>query len=287
MVPQTESGLEIYQSFPLAGKKEFVPHRHAQLELAYFESGKGIYSVTGRTYPIESGDVFLFSNDEIHKITEVCPSVPMRILNIHFLPRFLWDGAADADDRFYLSLFWDREADFSHRINRCNPKFNSIQAEISNINAEWNAQYAGFELMIKYYIIKILVLLSRHFYPATGKDQEYKASRDQFYAVQRATDDIDRNFTRDLSVKALADAYHLSHNTFSAAFRTLNGVTPCRYINTKRIDRAVMLLKRTDRTVLDIALDCGFHNTANFNKAFKKALGQTPSEYRSIYEKRD
>ena len=48
----------------------------------------------------------------------------------------------------------------------------------------------------------------------------------------------------------------------------------------RRIDQAIKLLQETDRTVLEIACQCGFNNTANFNRAFKKVTGRVPSGYR-------
>ena len=50
----------------------------------------------------------------------------------------------------------------------------------------------------------------------------------------------------------------------------------------RRIDNAIFLLKEnTEQNILDIALACGYNNTANFNKAFKKVTGTTPSKYRN------
>ena len=51
------------------------------------------------------------------------------------------------------------------------------------------------------------------------------------------------------------------------------------YILIKRVDLAKNYLSKTDRSMLDIAVDCGFNSTANFNKAFKKYTSQTPSQY--------
>ena len=103
--------LKIYNVVSTPGRREFYPHYHSDLELAYFRAGRGIYSVTGREYPIGEGDIFLFSNNEIHKITYVDPEVETRALNIHFPPRLLLmplslfpeSGAARELSEFFLS----------------------------------------------------------------------------------------------------------------------------------------------------------------------------------------
>ena len=52
------------------------------------------------------------------------------------------------------------------------------------------------------------------------------------------------------------------------------------YVNSRRIDAAIRLLADNELNILDIAVKCGFNNTANFNKTFKKITGLTPTEYR-------
>ncbi|MBQ3064584.1 MAG: helix-turn-helix transcriptional regulator [Clostridia bacterium] len=57
--------------------------------------------------------------------------------------------------------------------------------------------------------------------------------------------------------------------------------TPAKYITVRRIERAVGLLKTTDKSVLEIATECGFNNTANFNKLFKNHTGTVPKAIRA------
>ena len=53
--------LKIYNVVSTPGRREFYPHYHSDLEIAYFRTGRGVYSVTGREYPIGEGDIFIFS----------------------------------------------------------------------------------------------------------------------------------------------------------------------------------------------------------------------------------
>ena len=63
-------------------------------------------------------------------------------------------------------------------------------------------------------------------------------------------------------------------------FRRLNGVTPWEYITARRIEKSYEMLDTTDMNILEIATKCGFNNASNFNRAFRKVTGRTPSEYR-------
>ena len=69
-------------------------------------------------------------------------------------------------------------------------------------------------------------------------------------------------------------------------FRQVSDVTLWGYITDKRIGAAIQLLtdKHCNASMLEIATRCGFNNTANFNKAFRKATGSTPSQYRKLYD---
>lgn len=72
----------------------------------------------------------------------------------------------------------------------------------------------------------------------------------------------------------------MSRNYFCTVFKELNGLTPWEYINIKRINKAIELLKNTNLSITLIASQCGYNNTANFNKNFKQITGQTPKDIR-------
>jgi AraC-like DNA-binding protein len=92
---------------------------------------------------------------------------------------------------------------------------------------------------------------------------------------------IDEHFARRISLNELAAIAHMSPTAFSKAFTKLNGIGPAQYIKRKRIGQAIRLLEDTDRTVIDIAMDCGFSNISNFYKAFHSLTGHAPGEYRT------
>lgn len=94
-------------------------------------------------------------------------------------------------------------------------------------------------------------------------------------------DYIHRCLTESLTLNGIADAVGVSPTYFSAVFKQVNGVTLWEYINEKRIETAMQIFdSKSGDNVLDVALQCGFNNTAHFNKMFRKYTGRTPSEYR-------
>ena len=102
----------------------------------------------------------------------------------------------------------------------------------------------------------------------------------------RARDTMDRAFARPLDVPALARVAHVSPAHFSRQFRATFGETPHRYLQRRRVERAMFLLRETDRSVTDICFQVGYMNISNFNRAFMRKHKMTPSSYRRLSRQR-
>lgn len=74
---------------------------------------------------------------------------------------------------------------------------------------------------------------------------------------------------------------HISPAYFSHIFHAQTGKTFKNWLNSVRIERACRLLEDTKLSVLEISLECGFHNLSHFGKIFKDATNMTPTQYRS------
>ncbi len=97
----------------------------------------------------------------------------------------------------------------------------------------------------------------------------------------RARDAIDRSYAQPLDVPALARVALMSQAHFSRSFRAAFGETPHRYLQRRRVERAMFLLRQTDASVTEISLDVGFNSLGTFSRTFRDIVGQAPSEYRS------
>jgi AraC-like DNA-binding protein len=98
--------------------------------------------------------------------------------------------------------------------------------------------------------------------------------------IRRALDWVETNSDRPVSVAEFARAAGLGMSIFRQRFAAVMKESPAAWLLARRIDRARRLLRNTDRTVLSIALDCGFSTSQHFATAFQRLLGMTPSRYR-------
>ena len=100
----------------------------------------------------------------------------------------------------------------------------------------------------------------------------------------RARDAMDRAYAEPLNVRAVAAVAHVSEAHFSRSFRAAFGETPHRYLQQRRVERSMFLLRETDRSVTDICLDVGFNSLGTFSRTFREIVGETPSDYRGAHD---
>ena len=96
----------------------------------------------------------------------------------------------------------------------------------------------------------------------------------------RARDAMDRAYAEPLDVRAVAAVAHVSEAHFIRSFRAVFGETPHRYLQRRRVERSMFLLRETDRSVTDICLDVGFTSLGTFSRTFREIVGEAPSVYR-------
>jgi transcriptional regulator GlxA family with amidase domain len=96
----------------------------------------------------------------------------------------------------------------------------------------------------------------------------------------RARDAIDRAYRGPLAVDELASIACMSRAAFIRSFRTTFGETPHRYLQRRRIDRAMYLLRTTDRSVTDVCMEVGFASLGTFSRTFTEIVGEAPSQFR-------
>src|SRR4051794_16769936 len=96
----------------------------------------------------------------------------------------------------------------------------------------------------------------------------------------RARDAMDRAYAQPLDVAALARTAHASEAHFIRTFRATFGEPPHRYLQRRRVERSMFLLRETDRPVSDICLEVGFASLGTFSRTFRAIVGESPTQYR-------
>ena len=99
-------------------------------------------------------------------------------------------------------------------------------------------------------------------------------------AIRRVRDRIDRDYAKPLNVEELARGANMSAGHLSWEFRRIYGESPYSYLMTRRIERAMTLLRRGDMSVTDVCFTVGFSSLGTFSTRFTELVGVPPSAYR-------
>ena len=107
-----------------------------------------------------------------------------------------------------------------------------------------------------------------------------RAAEESNRRMLRARDAMDREYAQPLNVASLAGMTHTSEAHFIRTFKATFGETPHRYLQRRRVERAMFLLRQTDRSVTEISLDVGFFSLGTFSRTFREIVGESPTEFR-------
>ena len=270
--PETDEFLKMWKTFVDPATRMWQDHRHGNFEIAMVLSGFGKYRTVAGLMPIEPGDVFVFPGNEPHWIQEILQG-GLQIINLHFNSR-MFDARCSISKK-YSNLFFSHSDSFGTRIPAKNA--GSVRSLIEKIKCELEDTRAEYECYV-YGLLDLLFceLIRGHGYylPKDGVHTAMERIRSSLHY-------IDIHFTEDITLEEIAMQSGLSPHYFTRLFRECFRMKLWDYVLSRRIDAAKRLLTgENDLTVLQIALNCGFHNTANFNRAFIRFTGVTPREYR-------
>ena len=252
-------------------------HWHAYHEITLVLRGTGCYYANGQAYDVSPGDIVVFNSEELHGWQVL--QEEMVVLVLVFMPEFLAAQGAFTDIE-YLQPFIDRGTNFRNKISRDEPHASEIARLLTEIHDERQQKKAGYRLMIKAYVLHILTLLIRHYYDdsrVVGKPSE---KRKALMRLQAAFDYIDENYCARLTLKAAADTVYMSPNYFSHYFHNATGIRFSDYVTMRRIRCARELLETTGKSIYEIAMECGFPNSSNFYRLYRKHTGESPRSRR-------
>jgi AraC-like DNA-binding protein len=114
----------------------------------------------------------------------------------------------------------------------------------------------------------------------TGRPDPAQQLRD-LAMLRRVRDRIDRDYAQPLDVEALARGVHMSAGHLSRQFRLAYGEPPYAYLMTRRIERAMALLRRGDLSVTEVCFEVGCSSLGTFSTRFTELVGVPPSTYRA------
>ncbi|MGG1638813.1 GH39 family glycosyl hydrolase [Paenibacillus sp. NRS-1760] len=240
-------------------------HWHKEIEIIYVLQGSVTIYLDQHQYLLQQDDIIVVSSMSVHKIERT--SQDNVLLTLQFNPELMDEGSFIGCNSLQQT---DENRENYDKIRRC---LAQMAWEASKKAPGCRNYSLGFLHML---IGHLLRYFSTGLIEATlseGKAFDYKR-------LNRVLQFVDRHYSQKISLQTIADQEHLSLHYFSHFFSDKIGIPFQKYLTLVRLEKAVIELTESSKSMTQIAHDCGFANVKLFNKYFKEKYECTPSAFR-------
>ncbi len=249
-------------------------HFHDYYEIYYCQGGAKQYLIEDNIYSMEPGDLFIINSFEIHKPLRDREGDYRRIIVI-INP----EKIKEINPRHSFSLlncFVSRKGGTHNKIS-LNEEQQNVFKDITKKIYAIDQNDFGSQALAESYYVELLVYINRWFnenFTTEENDESYGFNS----TVKTVIDYLNDNFTSDITLDSLSNKFHLNKYYMCQVFKQTTGTTIHRYIISRRLARAKILLHQ-GHNVTTTSDMCGFQNYTNFIRAFKNHFGTSPKQF--------
>lgn len=242
-------------------------HFHQDIELLYVMEGALTVTAGEKTTKLEQEDILVINANKKHSLQG---TADVLYLSLSITYQLVSDIFQSVD-----IFFW---CDSTKEENQCYDELRAVLKQLLSRYLSTNGGIISFGHISLCY--KVMDLLAANFLVQTA-DKEYGSVQERFDdRITQINNYIRANYNQPISLKELSEKLYLSHGYLSRFFKKNYGMSFAEYLENIRLYHAVDELLYTETAITRIAYDNGFSSIAAFNKAFKKAYGETPSTFR-------
>ena len=270
--PEKFTGITLYQFGELyfEGGSEVASHKQWCHEISYIISGQGTFELDGVNYIVNEGDIFISPLNHTHAI-RASKNSTLRFTYVGFD----FNEDSNTEDYAFLKSFYTATMDkilVKDKTGVLFPFFRSLE--------EFYRKNIGFHMMVESYIKQILILTRRAFMEKEvlnlPQDTSSTSVGNTIYSIIRYIDDNIFDIQR---VAELSSALTYNQSYVSSLFKNKMGMTMQQYINSKRIEKAIELLKYGKFSITHVADQLNYTSVQNFCRAFSRVMKVSPSQY--------
>lgn len=287
--PQLSCGQIMFRTVPimvekLRDRRKSNSHWHDYLQIWYTVSGQYRHTVNGVTYPQKAGDAMLVfpymthsidsSESDLEKTVVYEISIKKNMLEKYCIPFLSHSFCSASFDSFYLTP------------NIHIPVHDREKADIicSELSCEYKKKMAMHTTKMFNNIARFLELCIKNSVQSVSS-KEIQVMRTRLECIDEAMAYILANSSDKLTLDEISSIAMMSRTSFATSFNEVIGQTCHSYIGAVRMSNAIGMLRKTRKSVSQIAVECGFSDASHFTRACNKMYGVTPLVLRKEYSK--
>lgn len=253
----------------IIGMNDTKPHFHDALEIIYVLHGQVLIQ-TGETFTVNQGEFQLINCREMHCIYSGSKDNITMVIQIH--P----DAWRKINPKYQYIIF-------PHLSSKTPPALmNGLKNIISSVFLDLYQKKQNYKFSVYSQILRLVSLLTDNTECEIQDAEKLSQTDEARKRMYEVIDIIYQRYGEPLSVEWLAQAVHISSSRLAHWFKDTMGLSLGKFLLHVRISKAELLLAESDKTITEIALECGFTNVSAFGKAFRGFSGVSPSEYRRL-----
>jgi len=258
-------------NFDFCEARNITEHFHLNIELIYVLEGELVLSIEDENFTMKRDDFIVINTNRKHSYVST-NEVLVAFIHINFREMYRYINVNK------VTFSCNSTSDHSDEYN----KLKKVLYQIFNQYFNKNGKGAVYLNSLYYEMLDLLI----NNFAIEKSNTNYKyTENDKDTRVSEIINFIYANYQREISLDELSQQLFLSTAYLSKYFKKKLGMNYKDYLNNIRLDYAVSEMKFSNKSILYIALDNGFPNTAAFNKVFKEKYHMTPSTYMKSIQK--
>jgi len=257
-------------------------HYHKYIELLYVLEGEYQVYIDGREYAVPKGGMTVANAGELHATRGA--EERSTLLCIKFLPQILYSSEQTVTEMEY-SIPYVFEHFGGKRIFYAEELGNSVlPAAFSQICKEMQENGFGYELAIRAEVMRIFAWILRYWHVGAQNQTVPLLAPSLAALISKAREYVRAHYA-DATVREAAEVCGVSYSYFSRTFSRVMKMNFSHYVNLERINQSMKELALTNRSITEIALDCGFASASYYIQTFRRIKHISPNQFRKHLQK--
>jgi len=260
-------------------KVSATTHVHPEVELLQILEGEMTYCFQSETILLKKGQI-IFTNSMVAHSTEIPLYTEAKVFVLQFNPNVLYDKSILTEYKYLLPFI--NHSNFPYYLFEAEgADYSTELAELFvKIISEFETKEIAYEVSVKAYLYRILVLLYRCSVLKFDSSTSVKKKQEHLRRLQPIFDYVEVHFNENLTVESASRMLNFNYAYFCRLFKQTTDKTFIDYLNFVRVSEAEKLIRTSDKSINQILAETGFSSASYFNRVFKGLKGMSPSAYK-------